>query len=73
MIAIDAQVKIVNSDELAAMRLTGIVGQRGRVVEQIFGADSKPIGYMACLDAPFQGECLWFVPENAIEDDTDRK
>ena len=66
MIAIDTQARIVLSDDLAAMRLFGLVGRRGRVVEQIFSLGEKLLGYMICLDEPFMGECLWFVPANAV-------
>ncbi len=66
MIAIDTQARIVLSDDLAAMRLFGLVGRRGRVVEQIFSLGEKLLGYMICLDEPFMGECLWFVPANTV-------
>jgi hypothetical protein len=69
MIGVTDRVRVIPSDELAAMRLSGLVGRRGRVAEQVSGAGSKPVGYMVCLDESFQGECLWFVPENAVQPD----
>ena len=69
MSTLDSRVVVVSSDALAAMRLTGLAGRRGRVVEIVFGSGRKPIGCMVCLDVAFQGECLWFVPENAVKDE----
>jgi hypothetical protein len=71
MKSINDRVRIVPSDELASMRLSGLAGRRGKVAEQVSGAERNHIGYMVCLNVPYQGECLWFVPENALEDDTD--
>jgi hypothetical protein len=69
MFAIDTQVHIVLSDDLAAMRLSGLIGQRGRVVEQILSFGENLLGYMVCLDEMFLGERLWFVPYNALQAD----
>jgi hypothetical protein len=66
MVALDTQVRIVPSETLIEMRLTGLVGRGGRVVEQIFSLGDKLRGYMVCLDKLFMGECLWFVPANAV-------
>ncbi len=66
MVAINTQVRIILSDELAAMRLSGLDGRRGKVVEHIFSPGDNMLGYMVCLDEPFEGECLWFVPTNAV-------
>jgi hypothetical protein len=66
MITLNTQVRIVPSDDLAAMRLSDLVGRSGRVIEQIFSVGENLLGYMVCLDEPFTGECLWFVPKNAL-------
>ncbi len=71
MLTLDSRIVVVPSDELAAMRLVGLVGRRGRVVEIVFGSGRKSIGCMVCLDVAFQGECLWFIPENAVQDEDD--
>ncbi len=71
MVAINTQVRIILTDELAAMRLSGLDGRRGKVVEQIFSLGDNLLGYMVCLDEPFDGECLWFVPANAVRDEED--
>ncbi len=66
MVAIDTQVRVVLTEDLIGMRLIGLVGREGRVVEQIISIGDKLRGYMVCLDEPFMGECLWFVPTNAV-------
>jgi hypothetical protein len=71
MAAIDTRVQIVLSDDLANMRLFGLVGRGGRVAEQILSLDEKLLGYMVCLDESFMGECLWFLPESAIVNEND--
>jgi hypothetical protein len=67
MVSLDTQVRIVPSETLIEMRLIGLVGRGGRVVEQIITRGDKLHGYMICLDETFMGECLWFVPANAIQ------
>ena len=71
MITNNKRVKIVPSEDLVEMHLSGVVGRKGKVVEQVFGTMGGHIGYMVCLDKSFQGECLWFVPTNAVADEED--
>ncbi|MDR2883402.1 MAG: hypothetical protein LBU98_06475 [Alistipes sp.] len=69
MATLNTQVRIISSDDLTAMCLSDLAGRSGRVVEQIFSFGGKRIGYMVCLDEPFDGECLWFVPQNSVADE----
>lgn len=69
MTKVSQRVTIVPSDSLAGMHLAGIIGRRGTIAEQVSGAAGRLIGYMVCLDKPFQGECLWFVPQDAVQDE----
>lgn len=73
MIAVNKQVKVIPSFDLAEMRLDGIAGRKGVVTELVFGAGSNPIGYMVLLDKSFQGEHLWFLPADAVQDEEDRQ
>lgn len=68
---VNRRVNVVHSEELEQMRLCGIVGCKGKVAEHVFGHKGKMIGYMVCLDKSFQGECLWFVPKDAVADEED--
>lgn len=72
-IKLNTHVKVVPSDDLSQMHLSGMVGRTGKVAEQIFSTDGSLIGYMVFLDKSFQGECLWFVPQDALvyEEDTE--
>jgi len=71
MIKINSRIRVVHSDELGAMRLAALAGRTGRVAERVFSVRGKLRGYMVCLDEPFEGECLWFVPRNAVADERD--
>lgn len=71
MIEVNKQVKARPCYALAEMHLAGIAGRKGIVTEQVFGAGSKPIGYMVLLDKSFQGEHLWFLPAEAVSDEED--
>lgn len=66
MIRTTAKVTITPTDELSRMHLAGLTGRRGVVTEQIFGMGGKLIGYMVLLEKSFQGEHLWFIPEDAV-------
>jgi len=70
MTGINDRITIVHSDELGAMRLAALAGRTGRVAERVLSVRGKLRGYMVCLDEPFEGECLWFVPRNAAADET---
>lgn len=64
------RVRVVPSIELSDMRLSGIAGRCGTVTELVMAIPGRLIGYMVLLDKPFQGEYLWFVPQDAVEDET---
>lgn len=64
-------VSIIPTDELSRMHLSGLAGRRGVVAEAIFGSDTKLIGYMVLLEKSFQGEHLWFIPEDAVRHEED--
>ncbi|BFK46702.1 hypothetical protein [Alistipes sp. i18-0019-D1] len=66
-----ARVRIVPTDELSTLHLAGLCGRCGTVTEQVFSTAEKLIGYMVLLDKSFQGEYLWFIPEDAVEDAQD--
>lgn len=65
------RVRVVPSIELSDMRLSGLAGRCGTVTEQVLAIPGRLIGCMVLLDKPFQGERLWFIPQDAIEDETD--
>ena len=71
MIGVETKITVIPSDELAGMHLSDMIGRKGRVVELIYSSLDHLIGYAVCLDKSFQGECLWFVPQNAVSDEED--
>lgn len=64
------RVRVTPSVELSDMRLSGLAGRCGVVTELVMAVPCQVIGYMVLLDKSFQGEHLWFVPQDAIEDET---
>ena len=66
------RVRVVPSVELSDMRLSGLAGRCGTVTEQALGVPGRLIGCMVLLDKPFQNEHLWFIPQDALEDEADR-
>jgi hypothetical protein len=54
------------------MRLSGLAGRCGTVTEQVLAVPGRLIGCMVLLDKPFQNEHLWFIPQDALEDEADR-
>ena len=52
------------------MRLSGIAGRCGTVTELVMAIPGRLIGYMVLLDKAFQGEYLWFIPQDALDDET---
>nr|DAM13600.1 MAG TPA: hypothetical protein [Caudoviricetes sp.] len=69
---VTAKVRIIPTDELSTLHLAGLCGRCGTVTEQVFSTGEQLIGYMVLLDKSFQGEYLWFIPEDAVEDAEDR-
>ena len=54
-------VKIIASPELSRMKLGGLAGRRGLVVEDLSGEDRKNKGGLVLLD-----EFVWFIPEKSV-------
>ena len=63
------RVRVVPSIELSDMRLSGIAGRCGTVTELVMAIPGRLIGYMVLLDKAFQGEYLWFIPQDALDDE----
>ena len=59
-------VTIVASAELSELRLDGLVGQRGLVVEDLSSGMRKNRGALVLLEEAYMDDFLWFIPENAM-------
>lgn len=59
-------VTIVASAELSELRLDGLVGRRGLVVEDLSSGMRKNRGALVLLEEAYMDDFLWFIPENAM-------
>ena len=59
-------VKIIASPELSRMKLGGLAGRRGLVVEDLSGEDRKNKGGLVLLEEAYMDEFVWFIPEKSV-------
>jgi len=48
------------------MKLGGLAGRRGLVVEDLSGEDRKNKGGLVLLEEIYMDEFLWFIPEESV-------
>lgn len=66
----DNLITIVESDELAEIRLTDLVGRKGKIVQPhyILAHPLKLKGAWVELEGkPYMGEQEWYIPEKSIK------
>lgn len=61
----DRHITIVPSEGLARMRLAGLAGRKGVIVEDLTAEDRNDKGYMVQLYHPYLDETLWYIPEES--------
>lgn len=61
------KVIIVASGRLNELRLNGIIGKSGLIVEDLTYKERKNKGFMIHLEEPYMEEYLWFVPIESIK------
>lgn len=61
----DRHITIVPSEGLARMRLSGLAGRKGVIVEDLTDEDRNDKGYMVQLYRPYLDETLWYIPEES--------
>ena len=59
-------VKIIASPERSRMKLGGLAGRRGLVVEDMSGEDRKNKGGLVLLEEAYMDEVVWFIPEKSV-------
>ncbi|WP_165045047.1 hypothetical protein [Dysgonomonas sp. ZJ709] len=69
MIKESSAVIIVQSVRLEDMKLTGLVGARAIVTEDLVCNGRKNKGYMVCLIEPYLEKYIWFVPQESVKID----
>lgn len=62
------QITIGPSPALKNLRLEEITGRTGVITEDVFGRNGYRNGYMVMLDEAYQGEYLWFIPQESVSD-----
>jgi hypothetical protein len=67
MINTNNKVTVVSSDRLKDMKLTGLVGKEGYVIENLCAKERKNKGYMVELIYPFKSESIWYIPLESIK------
>ncbi len=71
MITLGTKISIIPSPELTQLRLGGLLGEQGFIVEDLTDSEGTGDGYMVLFPTPFKDEYLWFIPKTAIYDDKD--
>lgn len=67
MIIIGTKITIIPSDELAELKLGGLIGEEGFVIEDLTdNGGATGDGYMVLFPTPFKDEYLWFVPKLSV-------
>lgn len=60
-------IKIVDSKELRELKLEGLIGRMGRIIESLDQSQRKNPGYIVEFTEPFQEEDEWFIPSQSIK------
>lgn len=67
MITIGTKITIIPSDELAELRLGGLIGEEGFVIEDLTNNEGATgDGYMVLIPETYNDEYIWFIPKTAI-------
>jgi len=63
------KVIIIASQKLSEMKLDGLIGNTGIIVENLNYYERKNKGYMVHFNEPYLDEYLWFIPLDSIQYD----
>lgn len=66
MITEGSRVMIIPSPELTALRLDGLLGETGIVLEDLCDDSRTAKGYMILIPETFKNEYVWFIPQNSV-------
>ncbi|KAA6302907.1 MAG: hypothetical protein EZS26_001077 [Candidatus Ordinivivax streblomastigis] len=67
MINENNKVTIIASTELNDMKLKGLVGKEGYIIENLTSKERKNRGYMVELIYPYKSESIWFIPLESVK------
>lgn len=65
MITTGRQITVIPSGELTELRLDGLFGESGIVLEELTEPERKSKGYMVLFPDTYNNEYLWFIPQNS--------
>ncbi len=66
MVTIGTKITIIPSPELTELKLGGLLGEEGFVIEDLTDNDGTANGYMVLFPTPYKDEYLWFIPKEAV-------
>lgn len=61
-------VTIVASDELSEIKLTDLIGRKGKIVEVLYCKDGHTVrgAWVELLGEPYLNEQEWYIPSKSI-------
>lgn len=65
MITEGSQITVIPSPELTEIRLDGLLGEVGIVLEDLTDEMRKCKGYMVLFPELYKNEYVWFVPQSS--------
>lgn len=65
MITEGSQITVIPSPELTKIRLDGLLGEVGIVLEDLTDEMRKCKGYMVLFPELYKNEYVWFVPQSS--------
>ena len=65
MVSIGSKIVVIPSPELAEIKLGGLLGEMGYVVEDLTDNEATADGYMVLFPTPYKDEYIWYVPKDS--------
>lgn len=65
MITEGSRITIIASPELTELRLNGLLGETGVVLEDLTYAPRTVKGYMVLFTETYKDEFIWFIPQES--------
>lgn len=65
MVTIGSKIVVVPSPELTEIKLGGLLGEMGYVVEDLTDNEATADGYMVLFPTPYKDEYIWFIPKDS--------
>lgn len=65
MIVEGSQITVIPSPELTEIRLDGLLGEAGIVLEDLTDETRRNKGYMVLFPKLYKDEFVWFIPQTS--------